>query len=45
VKLAQKEGYRARAAYKLKELDDSLGLVKPGGRVGLVRLPANELAN
>jgi 23S rRNA (uridine2552-2'-O)-methyltransferase len=30
VKLAQKEGYRARAAYKLKEIDDALGLVKPG---------------
>ena len=23
VKLAQKEGYRARAAYKLKEIDES----------------------
>lgn len=30
VRLAQKEGYRARAAYKLKEIDESLGLVKPG---------------
>ena len=30
VKLAHKEGYRARAAYKLKEIDDSLGLIKPG---------------
>jgi len=30
VKLAQKEGYRARAAYKLKEIDETLGLVKPG---------------
>ncbi|MDO9360054.1 MAG: RlmE family RNA methyltransferase [Polaromonas sp.] len=30
VKLAQKEGYRARAAYKLKEIDDSLGLIRPG---------------
>ena len=30
VKLAQKEGYRARAAYKLKEIDESLGLIKPG---------------
>jgi 23S rRNA (uridine2552-2'-O)-methyltransferase len=30
VKLARKEGYRARAAYKLKEIDESLGLVKPG---------------
>jgi 23S rRNA (uridine2552-2'-O)-methyltransferase len=30
VKLAQKEGYRARAAYKLKEIDETLGLIKPG---------------
>ena len=30
VKLAQKEGYRARAAYKLKEIDEQLGLIKPG---------------
>ena len=30
VKLAKKEGYRARAAYKLKEIDDALGLLKPG---------------
>jgi 23S rRNA (uridine2552-2'-O)-methyltransferase len=30
VKLAQKEGYRARAAYKLKEIDEALHLVKPG---------------
>src|SRR5574343_877512 len=30
VKLAQQEGYRARAAYKLKEIDEALGLVKPG---------------
>ena len=30
VKLAQKEGYRARAAYKLKEIDETLRLVKPG---------------
>jgi len=30
VKLAQREGYRARAAYKLKEIDESLGLFKPG---------------
>ena len=33
VKLAQKEGYRARAAYKLKEIDETLGLIKPGHRV------------
>ena len=30
VKLAQREGYRARAAYKLKEIDEALGLVEPG---------------
>jgi 23S rRNA (uridine2552-2'-O)-methyltransferase len=30
VRMAQKEGYRARAAYKLKEIDESLGLIKPG---------------
>jgi 23S rRNA (uridine2552-2'-O)-methyltransferase len=30
VKLAQKEGYRARAAFKLKEIDETLGLVRPG---------------
>jgi 23S rRNA (uridine2552-2'-O)-methyltransferase len=30
VKLAKKEGYRARAAFKLKEIDETLGLVKPG---------------
>ena len=30
VKLAQKEGYRARAAYKLKEIDEALQLIKPG---------------
>ena len=33
VKLAQKEGYRARAAYKLKEIDEALGLIKPGDLV------------
>lgn len=33
VKLAQKEGYRARAAYKLKEIDETLQLLKPGQRV------------
>jgi 23S rRNA (uridine2552-2'-O)-methyltransferase len=33
VKLAQKEGYRARAAYKLKEIDEQLSLVKPGNVV------------
>jgi 23S rRNA (uridine2552-2'-O)-methyltransferase len=30
VKLAAKEGYRARAAYKLKEIDESLKLLQPG---------------
>ena len=30
VKLAKKEGYRARAAYKLKEIDEMLGLIRPG---------------
>ena len=30
VKLAQREGFRARAAYKLKEIDETLGLIKPG---------------
>ncbi len=30
VKLAQREGYRARAAYKLKEIDETLGLIRPG---------------
>ena len=33
VKLAQKEGYRARAAYKLKEIDETLGLIRPGDLV------------
>jgi 23S rRNA (uridine2552-2'-O)-methyltransferase len=27
---AQKEGYRSRAAYKLKEMDDKYGILKPG---------------
>jgi len=30
VKLASREGYRARAAYKLKEIDEALHLIKPG---------------
>ena len=30
VKQAQKDGYRARAAYKLKEIDETLGLIRPG---------------
>lgn len=33
VKLAKKEGYRARAAYKLKEIDETLHLIKPGQMV------------
>ena len=33
VKLALKEGYRARAAYKLKEIDETLGLIHPGDLV------------
>lgn len=33
VQLAQKEGYRARAAYKLREIDEQLGLIKPGNLV------------
>lgn len=33
VKLAAKDGYRARAAYKLKEIDESLGLIRPGALV------------
>src|ERR1700727_73178 len=30
VKLAQREGYRARAAYKLTESDEQGNLIKPG---------------
>ena len=30
VKLARKEDYRARAAYKLKEIDEALRLIRPG---------------
>jgi 23S rRNA (uridine2552-2'-O)-methyltransferase len=30
VKRAQKDGYRARAASKLQEMDEALGLVRPG---------------
>ena len=33
VKLAKHEGYRARAAYKLKEIDEQFGLVRPGDLV------------
>ena len=33
VKLAQREGYRARAAYKLKEIDEALRLIRPGHTV------------
>jgi 23S rRNA (uridine2552-2'-O)-methyltransferase len=30
VKMAQRDGYRARAAYKLKEIDEALRLIRPG---------------
>jgi 23S rRNA (uridine2552-2'-O)-methyltransferase len=30
VKWAQRDGYRARAAYKLTEIDEALSLIKPG---------------
>jgi 23S rRNA (uridine2552-2'-O)-methyltransferase len=30
VKLAAREGYRARAAYKLKEIDETFHLIRPG---------------
>jgi 23S rRNA (uridine2552-2'-O)-methyltransferase len=30
VRLAQRDGYRSRAAYKLKELDETLNLIRPG---------------
>ena len=33
VKLAQREEYRARAAYKLKEIDEALRLIRPGQTV------------
>ncbi len=33
VKQAQRDGYRARAAYKLKEIDETLALVRPGDHV------------
>jgi 23S rRNA (uridine2552-2'-O)-methyltransferase len=33
VKLAAKEGFRSRAAFKLKEIDESLGLIRPGHTV------------
>lgn len=33
VKLAQKEGYRSRAAYKLKEIDEQFQLIRPGATV------------
>jgi 23S rRNA (uridine2552-2'-O)-methyltransferase len=32
-KLAKEEGYRARSAYKLTEIDDRFRLLKPGSRV------------
>ena len=30
---ARRLGYRSRAAFKLQELDDRLGILKPGARV------------
>jgi 23S rRNA (uridine2552-2'-O)-methyltransferase len=33
VKMAQREGYRARAAYKLKEIDEAEGLLRPGQKI------------
>ena len=33
VKLAKQEGYRARAAYKLQEIDETFRLIKPGDLV------------
>jgi 23S rRNA (uridine2552-2'-O)-methyltransferase len=33
VKLAKLEGFRARAAYKLKEIDEQFGLIRPGATV------------
>lgn len=33
VRRAQREGYRGRAAYKLQELHDKYGLIRPGHRV------------
>lgn len=30
VKLAQREGFRSRAAFKLKEIDETMGLIRPG---------------
>lgn len=33
VKLAHKEGYRSRAAYKLKEIDEQFQLIRPGATV------------
>ena len=33
VQRAKKEGYRGRAAYKISELDDRYGFLKPGARV------------
>ncbi|MGL4668133.1 MAG: RlmE family RNA methyltransferase, partial [Saezia sp.] len=30
VKMAQRDGYRARAAYKLKEIDETFNLINPG---------------
>ena len=43
VKLAQREGYRARAAYKLKEIDETLHLLQPGAGRRRPRLDARRL--
>ncbi len=40
VKLAHRDGYRSRAAYKLKEIDETLGLIRPGRLRGGPRLGA-----
>jgi len=33
VAAAQREGYRSRAAFKLAEIDDKMGILRPGARV------------
>jgi predicted rRNA methylase YqxC with S4 and FtsJ domains len=33
VKMAQRDGYRARAAYKLQEIDETFKLIRPGDLV------------
>jgi 23S rRNA (uridine2552-2'-O)-methyltransferase len=41
VKKAQKEGYRARAAYKLLEIQEKYKLIKPGMTVDLGAAPGS----